>query len=404
MLKILLLSPWLPWPPHDGARIRILETLRFLSQRHKVTLLAHVSSHEELAHVEAIREFCENIEVEMLSTAPLPRMLRLGVGLLSGYPIIQSIHFSRRLANRLATITAREHFDIIQVELSMVARYARAISPASTARTVLATHNIETQRFEREIPLSPWGLRRMALVINSLLFPSWEQKSMALYDGAVAVSEHDRDWAQEYLPPGCVSLVPNGVDTRFFHPDRPDGLSRSMVFTGVMDYPPNVDAVVWFVNEIFPRLRARHPDLEFDIVGAKPSAAVLALAAHEGVTVTGSVPDIRPFVDRAFAFVVPLRSGGGTRLKILQAMAMGCPVVSTRLGAEGIDVTHGENLLFADDAPQFLEQIGKLSASVELGHNIGRAGRELVTSQYDWQSCLEGLEDLYRKLLGDTGS
>lgn len=397
-MRVLLLCPWLPWPPHDGGRIRILETLRFLAARHAVTLLTHVTTAAEREQVAAIRDLCERVEVEFVNSAALPRMARVATGMLQGYPVIQSIYYSPRLARHLRALTTEDRFDVIQVEFSMIARYARAISPRCRAKRVLSTHNIETQRFEREVPLAPWGLRRLALMTNALLFPEWEQKSVRLFDGAIAVSEHDRDWLRRCLPGGRVALVPNGVDTTYFQPDPQAQVGSSLVFTGVMDYPPNVDAVVWFVEEIFPRLRERHPHLTFDIVGAKPAARVLALQGREGVHVTGEVPDVRPFVRRAAAFVVPLRSGGGTRLKILQAMALGSPVISTRIGAEGLDVAHGETLLYADDAEQFLEQLTGLLGSPALRARLVRQGRDLVTSRYEWQRCLMAVDDLYREL------
>lgn len=397
-MKVLLVSPWLPWPPYDGGRIRLLETLQFLAARHEVTLLTHVSSEAERAHVDTVRGLCKRVEVEFVSGDRLPRIARVINGMLQGYPVIQSIYYSRRLAQRLRALTASGDFDIIQVEFSMIARYACWISPKSSARRVLSTHNIESQRFEREIPLAPWGFRRMALMTNGLLFPHWEKKSVRLFDGAVAVSEHDRAWLQRLLPPDTVALVPNGVDTRYFQPAAANDAGTSLVFTGVMDYPPNVDAVQWFVDEIFPQLRARFPDLRFDIVGAKPSPRVEALRERPGVNVTGEVPDIRPFVWRAAAFVVPLRSGGGTRLKILQAMALGCPVIATRIGAEGLDVTDGDTILFAEDAAQFSARFAELLGSSELRRRLVQHGRELVTRRYEWQSCLAGVERLHQEL------
>jgi sugar transferase (PEP-CTERM/EpsH1 system associated) len=397
---VLLISPWLPWPPHDGGRIRILETLRFLAAHHRVTLLTHISSEEERAQLKAVRGLCERIEVEFLSSDRLPRIGRVLAGLLRGYPVIQSIYYSPRLARRVTELTAAEPFDIVQVEFSMIARYVRAVSPGSHARRVLSTHNIETQRFAREIPLAPWGLRRLALLSNALLFPAWEQKSVRLFDGAVAVSEQDREWLRPHLPGGRVSLVPNGVDTDFFQPMAGSTVEPALVFTGVMDYPPNIDAVLWFANEIFPRLRERDPGLRFDIVGSRPSQRVLALRDRPGIRVTGEVPDIRPYVCGAAAFVVPLRSGGGTRLKILQAMALGCPVISTRIGAEGLEVTDGETVLFAEDAAGFSARLAELLDSSELRQRLVQRGRALVTSRYDWQGCLAGVEQLYRQLTG----
>lgn len=399
-MKVLLVSPWLPWPPHDGGRIRLLETLQFLAARHEVTLLTHVSSDAERSHVDTVRGLCKRVEVQFVSGSRFRRIARVIGGMLQGYPVIQSIYYSRGLAERLRALTATGDFDIIQVEFSMIARYARWISPKSRARRVLSTHNIESQRFDREIPLAPWGFRRLALMTNRMLFPRWEENSVRLFDGAVAVSEHDRDWLQHLLRQDTVALVPNGVDTRYFQPSAESVAGTSLVFTGVMDYPPNVDAVKWFVDEIFPHLRARFPDLRFDIVGAKPSPRVEALRERPGVNVTGEVPDIRPFVWRAAAFVVPLRSGGGTRLKILQAMALGCPVIATRIGAEGLDVVDGDTILFAEDAAQFSDRLAELLVSEDLRRRLAQRGRELVTRRYEWQSCLAGVERLHQELSG----
>lgn len=405
MLKILLVSPWLPWPPFDGARIRILEMLKFLSARHKVTLFAHIHSLDEMKYIEAIQGLCEHIDVELLRGSLTPRLFRMAMGLLNGFPFIQSIHFSRQLARRLANTTANNEFDIIQIELSLLAQYANEISPYCEARKVIATHNIESQRFEREIRLSSWGFRRCVFLADSMLFRSWEQKSLKKFDGAIAVSEHDRDWIKQRHEHACTILVPNGVDTQYFQSKRLDSDdASSIVFTGLMDYLPNIRAVEWFVAEVLPKIRESHPEISFDIVGAKPTEEVRALAKRDGVNVTGQVPDIRPYIDKAFASVVPLRSGGGTRLKILQAMSMGCPVISTAVGAEGLQVSAGENILFAENVEQFLAHLEMLYSSGQSRWEIGNAGRALVTHKYDWQKCLLGVEELYRQLLGEKAS
>jgi glycosyltransferase involved in cell wall biosynthesis len=166
-----------------------------------------------------------------------------------------------------------------------------------------------------------------------------------------------------------------------------------------MDYPPNEDAVLWFADRIWPSLRQRWPDLVFQIVGTRPTARVIALAGRAGIEVTGEVPDVRPYVEQALAFVVPLRSGGGTRLKILQAMAMGCPVISTRLGAEGLNVNDGDNILFAEQPADFAARIEDLKSSPELASRLTGSARALVLQRYDWQSCLGALDHLYRELL-----
>lgn len=400
MLNILLISPWLPWPPHDGARIRILETLRYLSGRHRVTLFAHIHAEEERAHVARLREFCEDVQVTLLSGGTSRRIGRMARATLAGAPLIQGIHYDPGLAQRIATTTEQQSFDIVQIELSLIARYAAAVYRRSGSKLVLSTHNIESQRFARELQVAPWSLRRAVLQADQLISGKWEEKAVRRFDGAIAVSDADRQWLEQHLGGRPVALVPNGVDTGYFQRRAPTpSASNTIVFTGVMDYPPNEDAVLWFADRIWPSLRQRWPDLVFQIVGTRPTARVIALAGRAGIEVTGEVPDVRPYVEQALAFVVPLRSGGGTRLKILQAMAMGCPVISTRLGAEGLNVNDGDNILFAEQPADFAARIEDLKSSPELASRLTGSARALVLQRYDWQSCLGALDHLYRELL-----
>jgi glycosyltransferase involved in cell wall biosynthesis len=224
---------------------------------------------------------------------------------------------------------------------------------------------------------------------------------MQQFDGITAVSELERTWIQRQAPTTPVALVPNGVDCEYFCPDDAVSANPSILFTGMMNHPPKVDAAEWFSHEIFPRLRRELPDLCFTIVGSRPHARVMALGQRPGVHITGEVEDVRPYIAGCSAFVVPLRSGGGTRLKILQAMAMERPVISTSLGAEGLEVTPGVNILIAENPAEFVKHILGLAASPEAACQLGKAGRRLVEAQYDWPICLQGLESLYDTLLGN---
>ena len=405
MLRILVISPWCPWPPHDGARIRILETLRYLGERHDVTFCCHLQNEEEGTGVEELKPLCREVHAELLPGSTMSRLARVSAGLLKSSPFIESIHFNSNLAKKVRQLTAEESFDVVHVEFSFLARYLDAIAPVCKAKRVLSTHNIESQRFHREIGLAPFGFRKLSLMGDEQFFPRWEEKALLGFDGATAVSDHDEQWIQRHNPTIRTRLVPNGVDTRYFAATErsTDSGPPSIAFTGVMDYPPNVDAVTWFVKEAWPRIRARHSELRFKIVGAKPSPEVEALEVVEGVEVTGSVPDIRPYVQEASAFVVPLRSGGGTRLKILQAFAMKCPVISTHLGAEGLDVTNDEHLIYADSPGEFLVALDKVLASDSAADGLRAAARQLVLDKYDWQSVLGQLDNLYEELLAPNG-
>ncbi|MGB7948933.1 MAG: glycosyltransferase [Candidatus Binatia bacterium] len=396
-MNILLLSPWLPWPPYDGGRIRILETLRYLCRRHSVTLLTPIYRVEETDHIAALNGLCEKVATVPVSNGTGAILSRMSRGLLDGRALIQSFYYDTQLARRLRDLTSRLDYDIVHVEYSFLTPYLKAIDPRSRAQKILAMHNIESLRFERELQHSQWSKRRLVLLGDHLLFRSWETRALRQFDGIITVSDAEGAWVRRQVPGATVETIPNGVDTDYFRP-VPAVASEGnpyVIFTGAMDYPPNMDAAAWFCDEVFPALKRRMPELGFKIVGKNPHPQMLELGRRDGVEVTGTVPDIRSYVAGALAVVVPLRSGGGTRHKILQAMAMERPVVSTRVGAEGLEVTPGTDILIANDAERFVEHIDSLAKTPDASNRIGKAGRRLVMEKYDWRVCLSGLERLY---------
>jgi sugar transferase (PEP-CTERM/EpsH1 system associated) len=397
-MNILLVSPWFPWPPFGGALIRVLETLRYLSRRNRVTLLAPVSHPLAASQLSAINELCETVVAVPVSEA-LPAVLRrLATGLFRGMPLIQSLHHDAGMARQLRRLTSLNAYDIIHVEHSFMAPYMAYVSPQSSAKRVLCMHNIESLRFERERRLARWGIRRLALSSDHFLFGAWEERAVQRFDAIVAVSALEEAWIREHAAGAAVALAPNGVNTDYFGAADPSGSSRSIIFTGLMNYPPNVDAVVWFCDAVLPILTRRCPEIRFTIVGDKPTPRVLALSQRAGVRVTGRVDDVRPYLADCAALVVPVRSGAGTRLKILEAMAMRRPVVSTRLGAEGLGVVDGMNVLLGDSPEEFADHLCALIANPGLARRLGEAGRQLVETEYDWKLCFSKLDTLYASL------
>jgi polysaccharide biosynthesis protein PslH len=394
-MNILLFTPLLPWPPHDGMRIRISETLRYLSRKHRLTLLTSVSHDRELENLGALSQVCERI-VTTTRTHEIWRVLpRLARGLLHRIPLFPSQYYERNLARQLHHLSSSENFDIIHIESTALAPYLTDISAHSRAKKILATHNIDSIKFQREKQFASWDRRGLGVMVDNLYFESWEKRVICQFDGVTVVSNLEKTWIESNAPQTPVELVPNGVDTRFFHPMPSLRPEQSIVFTGLMDYPPNIDAVVWFSDHILPALQAQVPGIRFKIVGSRPHPKVVELGNRSGIEVTGEVPDIRPYLAEASALVVPLRSGAGTRLKILQALAMERPVISTSVGAEGLDVTPGGNILIADTVDQFVHHVRGLP---ETSARLGKAAGELVRNKYDWQICLGGFENLYQRL------
>jgi sugar transferase (PEP-CTERM/EpsH1 system associated) len=396
-MNVLFLSPWLPWPPFGGALIRILETLRCVSRRHRVTLLTLLRDPEQRQYVKDLDGLCERIVTSPLSDATLEVLGRLSTGFLRGRPLIQNMHYDRNLAEQVRRLTSLNRYDIIHVEFSFMAPYMQFVSPGSQARSVLVMHNVESLRFRRELRFAK-GARRLALLTDHLFFRSWEEQCLRRFDAILAVSRLEEAWIREKAPAAIVECVPNGVDVAQFQPAERHERSRTVVFTGLMNYPPNIDAVTWFCDAVLPIIHRTHPDIQFSIVGDKPTRPVLALGQRRGVTVTGRVPDVRPHVADCLALIVPLRSGAGTRLKILEAMAMRRPVVSTNLGAEGLDVVPGRHILLGDTPEDLARHVVSLIESPELADRLGSAGRDLVQTTYDWSICLAPIEGVYEAL------
>jgi len=224
----------------------------------------------------------------------------------------------------------------------------------------------------------------------------YESHALGQFDGVVAVSEADRHtFARLY--PGVirrpVHVVPTGVDTEFFSATPSPAAGRALVFTGSMDWLPNEDAMAYFCREILPRIRADEPEVSLAIVGRAPTPAVQKLAADHRVTVTGRVDDVRPFMKEAAVYVVPLRIGGGTRLKIYEAMAMGRSVVSTTVGAEGLPVVSGRHVMIADEPHTFARTVVRLLRDVNRRRSLEAEGRALVVERYDWSAVAGELED-----------
>jgi sugar transferase (PEP-CTERM/EpsH1 system associated) len=400
-MNVLFLSPWLPWPPFGGALIRILETLKWVAERHQVTLLALLRDREQERYVKELNGLCERVSTTLLPDDTPTVVRRLSAGLVRGRPLIQSMHYDGRMADHLRRLTSEHPYDIIHVEFSFMTPYLDAVSPVSQARRVLVMHNVESRRFSRELRFAK-GSRRVALMTDHLLFRTWEEQALRRFDGIVAVSTMEEQWIKEQAPAAATAVLPNGVNLSQFVPSETASRSRTIVFTGLMNYPPNIDAVVWFCDEVLPRIQRVYPDVRFAIVGDKPTRQVLELAARRGVTVTGRVADVRPYLAESLGLVVPVRSGAGTRLKILEAMAMQRPVVSTPVGAEGLDVVHGRTVLLGDTPEAFAAQVVSLIQHPALADRLGSAGRELVETTYDWRTCLAGLDGLYAALARST--
>ena len=219
------------------------------------------------------------------------------------------------------------------------------------------------------------------------------------FDAVTCTSDIDAAVFQRHCAEDTIEIIPNGVDVAHYQPDFSAEAPAHLIYIGSMDWYPNEDAVSFFADEVLPQIHAEVPDVKFSIVGGNPSARVQKLAEKDGIVVTGRVPEIKPYFAEATVFVVPLRIGSGTRLKILEALAMGKAIVSTSVGAEGLDLKDGAEIFIADEPTVFAEAVTRLLKDPSLRRRIGESGRARVEQDYDWRSISEKLHQLYTKIL-----
>ena len=395
-LRVLFVSPYLP-SRTAGGRVRLHGLLTSLPASCRVSLIAFAPRDGGAVGVDdEIRERCDEVVVVANEFREIAgrhkRALQLR-SLLSPHSFERVVHERPALQRELDRMCGRTRFDIVQIEHCFMAHYR---FPDASA-LVLDEHNVEYEIRSRTIALLRPGARKVYDELNHLKLRAEEQRSWREVDACATTSRHDEATIQRVLPGRRTAVVPNGVDTAFLSPDESPRVPGRVVFVGTLSYYPNHDGLLFFLREVMPLVRRLHPSARLEIVGTSPSADLLRFAAHD-VTFTGFVEDVRPHLARASVVIAPLRIGGGTRLKILEAMAMAAPVVSTSLGAEGLAVTSGRELILADTAEAFASETVRVLRDDALGEKLGRAGRRLVETSYDWRASARVLEDLYRRV------
>ncbi len=413
-MKLLFLTPQLPYPPHQGTTIRNFNIIQCLAERHDITLLS-LGTPEELARAEPLKVLCRRIEIASYPTRAVAQ--RVLTTLVSPLPDMALRLKSDSMHLKFAALLQDQSFDIVQIEGIEMARYWTMSDMRQSGKRkpklVFDDHNAEyvLQRTAYESDVQ--NIRRWHAALYSRIqwkkLARFERQIGEMADAIVACSDADADAIGTLLErepkasrQSKIAIIPNGVDCTLFVPSdevcaKP--LSElALVFAGKMDFRPNIDAMRWFCGEILPRIQAEIPLAHIVIVGQKPSPQVVALGEQKGVQVTGWVPDIRPFVSDAVVYVVPLRMGSGTRLKVLEAMAMGKAIVSTSRGIEGIDTTPDREVLVANSPDEFARVVIGLLRSPERRRELGRAARSLVEAKYDWRALVPIFDRVYQKI------
>ena len=396
-MRILWLKSDLLLPLDKGGKLRTWHLMRHLAARHAITYLAFADPDDEgpSMAIEGMRQVARRVET-VPRTDPPKGSIRFYADaarhLFDPVPYAVGKYRSRAFARRTKELLSDESFDILVCDFLFPAINLPSRLPCPA---VIFTHNVEAEIWRRHAETKTNRVTRLFYGPQHRRMLRYEGQALRRFDGVLAVSEADRDtfgrlYAGATRTP--IHVVPTGVDTGFFTPQPSAAGSRTLVFTGSMDWLPNEDAMLYFCREILPLIRAEEPGVSLAIVGRAPTPAVSKLAHEHRIIVTGRVDDVRPHVRDAAVYVVPLRIGGGTRLKIFEAMAMGKAVVSTTVGAEGLPVISGEHMLIADEPRSFARAVVRLLRDVERRRQLEMAARTLVAEQYDWSAVAGALE------------
>jgi polysaccharide biosynthesis protein PslH len=390
--RILVVTPQLPDPPHWGFAIRVRALVHELSRRHGVTVLSFAQPwHYE--NVRALRAICESVHVVPTPwprDAEQPGRLR---SLASLDPYAARRLTSPAMQVALDELLAGGAFDLVQVESSLMADLDLSRAPV----TILDEHNIEYELLKRSLRIEPRLSRRLFNLVEFLKVRRTERQTWRRYDGCAVTSERELSQLVSIVPDKSVAMVPNGVDLGRFAPQGAVPTS-GLVFVGLMTYRPNIDAVTYFVREVLPLIHRTRPTETFTIVGWGITDEIRRLLGPL-VIATSAVPDVRPYLAGAAAVVAPIRMGSGTRLKVLEALAMARPLVSTSLACEGLDLVSGRHLLVADNPSSFAEAVIRILEDRPLADRLGVAGRQLMESRYGWDTVTAQLEELHDRVL-----
>lgn len=399
-MKILFVTPYLASPPKCGAQRRLEGLLKGLSTHHEVTLLSYCT--EKTEDPSKTHDYCKRVLTvtrDVLTPgAAFKRALQLR-SLISSKSFEYALYRDPRLQEQLYCLLANESFDLVQVEFCQMAFLQLPRLGKRAPRFVLDEHNIEYEIVKRTADADGGAFRRVYSAVNWRKVKTEEVDAWRRFDGVALTSKRDEDLLREDCPDTRTVVVPNAADlTTFRRGEGTTPIPDTLLFFGALDYHPNTEGMVYFLDQIWPNIQTQRPTTKLVVVGRNPPASLLA-RQNGNVTFTGYVDDPRPYIDSATAVVVPLRIGGGTRFKIVEAMAMGKAIVSTSMGAEGLDARHEQHVLLADEPLQFAQQVTRVLNDPTLAQRLGEAARELAVERYGWSGAVKTLEQFYESLL-----
>jgi len=378
-MRVLFLSRWFPYPIENGAKIRIYNLLKGLGTQHSVDLVSFYEGEEVGAGTEFLREILG--EVKVVRYHPFrPTSLKSLAGFMARQPrsVIDTYH--PEFSAQVDELTSKNHYDLVIASEIDMGIYGLKIKDAKKVLEELEVTKILVP-YRKEANL----LKKLRTGLTWWKLSGYVRRLLKEYDGCTVVSEQEKQALGAISPDMKPAVIPNGVDCAYYRQEcesEPD--PDTLIFNGSITYAVNFQAVAYFIEHILPLIQAKRPQARLLITGKVTQALIQALPPNEGVVLTGFLEDIRPALFRTWANIVPLTIGGGTRLKILEAMAAGLPVISTTIGAEGLEVEPGKDILLADRPEEFAKAVLQVLGDPALRKQLAQNGRKVVETRYDW--------------------
>lgn len=397
-LKVLVLDEWIPYPLISGKRLRSYSLIARAARNHKITYLCFADPSGD----EENRRQIESLGIRLVTLpqrnpfVPGYRLYSLAIAnMFSSLPLVMKKHFRRDYSARLDQLVREESFDLIHCEWTHYGAYLTALR---NHPLFLSSHNIEAMPWQRLYRYERNPIRRAFLYLEWQKMLKFEETVCRGFDHVGAVSDDDRDKFINLYGCESITLIPNGIDVSYYRSVKPDPATRTLVFSASFDAFVNQDAVIHFMESIFPRVLEKDSGVRVCFLGKDPPS-FLRKYSGQRVVFTGTVDDVRPYLSKSSVCIVPVRVAGGSRIKILEAMAAGLPVVSTAEGAEGLEVVPGEHVLIARDETDFARCVIQLLDDRSLVQSLTAKAGKLVEERYDWEQIAPLLEQAWKETI-----
>ncbi|MBT6339271.1 MAG: glycosyltransferase [Desulfobacula sp.] len=397
-MRVLVIDEELPFPVNTGKRLRTFNLLKFLAPNHEITFMCRQPDGNNTVNCDAFEKLGINVITvphPILKKEGLKFYLSLFANLFSVYPYSVSSHYSGMIVEAIKTEVNKKCYDLIHCEWTP---YAINLKQFVKIPIVLNAHNVEAMIWKRNVEVAKNPVLKAYVWLQWKKMVRFERKAFVQFKGIATVSEPDKAVISKTFSPEKIMVIENGVDVNYFQSSNNSMQPLSLVFTGSMDWRPNVDAMIYFLDCIWPLLVEKCPEVRLTIVGRNPMPALkMRVAGENNVKLTGTVDDVRPFISQAAVYIVPLRVGGGSRLKILEALSMKKAVVSTTIGAEGLDLSPEKDIVIADSPEDFAHQIVALFADEVLCRELAMTGQKTILKSYQWHNIAKKLDRLWRE-------